>query len=146
MVYQSVFIARKWKNFIFTKMILQVMLKLLPILILFGASVVTTQKFFRSSKCIKFVFKTSLWNHSFATKSFRVSQMILLLLCSRTRSKSVIFMPFSYSGILPHLLTSKAYILGIWKDRLDKGFTTVKKLWSNNNFADKPHLRVSWDL
>ena len=49
------------------------------------------RKFFKSSKYIKYVFKTSLWNHSFASKSFGVSQMILLFLCSRTKSKSVIF-------------------------------------------------------
>ena len=85
------------KFFIFTKMILQVILKLLPILILLGASVVTfsTQKIFRSWKCIKYVFKTFLWNYSFAPRSFGVSQMILLFLCSRTKSKSVIFMPVS---------------------------------------------------
>ena len=107
------------KIFIFTEMILQVILKLLQILILLGASVVTfsTQKKFRSSKCDKYVFKTSLWNHSFALKSFGMSQMILLFSCSPTKSKSVIFcllisqwrsqnLPICW--ILLHFLTSGA--------------------------------------
>ena len=48
---------------------------------------------FRSSKCINYVFETSLWNHSFATNPFRVCQIIPLFLCSRTKSIRVIFMP-----------------------------------------------------
>ena len=81
------------KFFIFSKMILRVMPKFLPILLLLGASVVQflTQKFFRSSQCINYAFKTSPRNHSFATKWFRVSQVIVIFLCGCTKSKSVIF-------------------------------------------------------
>ena len=49
------------------------------------------RKFFRSSQCINYAFKTSPRNHSFATKWFRVSQVILIFLCGCTKSKSVIF-------------------------------------------------------
>ena len=81
------------KFFIFSKMILRVMPKFLPILLVLGASVVqfSTQKFFRSSQCINYAFKTSPRNHSFATKWFRVSQVIVIFLCGCTKSKSVIF-------------------------------------------------------
>ena len=79
------------KFFIFTKMILQVILKINcfqfwnfwePQWWRFRL-----RECFRSSKCIKCVFKTSLWYHSFAPKSFGVSRMILLFLCSRKKSK-----------------------------------------------------------
>ena len=49
------------------------------------------RKFFRSSQCINYAFKTSPRNHSFATKWFRVSQVIVIFLCGCTKSKSVIF-------------------------------------------------------
>ena len=48
-------------------------------------------KFFRSSQCINYALKTSPLNHSFATKWFRASQVILIFLCGCTKSKSVIF-------------------------------------------------------
>ena len=76
------------------------------------------RNFFRSSQCIKYAFKTSPRNHSFATKWFRVSQVIVSFLCGCTKSKSVIFTCLRQSitisklahicGILLHFLTSGA--------------------------------------
>ena len=48
------------------------------------------RKFFRSSQCINYAFKTSPGNHSVATKWFRVSQVIVIFLYGCTKSKSVI--------------------------------------------------------
>ena len=87
---QSVFIKGKSEILPSFKMILQVIPKLFPILLLLGVSVVhfSTQKFCRSSQCINYALKTSLRNHSFATKWFRVSQVILIFLCEKSKSVS----------------------------------------------------------
>ena len=87
-----------------------------------------------------YVFKTSLLNHSFATKLFRMSQMILLFLCSRKKSPSLLKLTskkvkFWYEN---HLYFGKSMIMFVFVN-CPRVKNQASRFTIDNNFFDSTY-------
>ena len=93
LIYQSVFMQENETFYIFTKIIPQVILKLLPISLLLEASLVTfsTQKIFQIIKMCQLCFQNFSMESQLCNKFIQSFSNDPTLLMQRTKSKSVIY-------------------------------------------------------